>query len=66
MWYLKEECSQLEALLVDTRDRHMWGSGKPVNGAIYAYIEQNLQGLSVGEQWEKLGERCCSAMKGAP
>lgn len=66
MWYLKEECSPLEALLVDTRERHFWGHGTPVHGVIYEYIDSYLKGLPVVQQWDKLGERCCMAMKGAP
>jgi hypothetical protein len=66
MWYLKEECSPLEALLVDTRERHLWGHGNPVHGTIYSYIDENLKELPAATQWDKLGERCCSAMKGAP
>ena len=65
MWYLTEECSPLEALLVDTRERHHWGHGTPVPGAIYSYIDRDLQHLEVTQQWEQLGKRCCTAMKGA-
>lgn len=66
MWYLKEECSPLESLLVDTRDRHMWGHGQAENGVIYAYIDKQLQSMGVEDQWEALGDRCCMSMKGAP
>jgi hypothetical protein len=66
MWYLKEECSPLETMLVDTRERHFWGHGTPVPGAIYSYIEQNLKSLPTRDQWDQLGDRCCTMMKGAP
>lgn len=66
MWYLKEECSPLESLLVDTRERHMWGHGQAENGVIYAYIDKQLQSMPVEDQWEALGSRCCMSMKGAP
>ena len=66
MWYLKEECSPLESLLVDTRERHMWGHGKAENGIIYSYIDSALAKLPVEEQWNGLSDRCCSAMRGAP
>lgn len=66
MWYLKEECSPLESLLVDTRERHFWGHGKAENGVVYAYIEQQLGRLPMEEQWELLSKRCCMSMRGAP
>lgn len=66
MWYLKEECSPLEALLVDTRERHFWGHGTPQNGVIYAFIDKTLGQLQVQDQWNVLSRRCCTSMKGAP
>lgn len=66
MWYLKEECSPLESLLVDTRDRHMWGRGTPEHGVIYAYIDAGLKNMNSDDQWEALSSRCCMAMQGAP
>jgi hypothetical protein len=59
MWYLTETCSPLEAL-VAANDR----VADSTDGPVYTYINENA-GLSATDQWNRLGEMCCTAMKGA-
>ena len=60
MWYLTEQCSPLEALVA--RDEREESSS---DGPIYTMITKNTD-LPMETQWDKLGEMCCTSVKGAP
>ena len=70
MWYLTEQCSPLESLQADTRDRKRQRfGGTPEPGPIYEHVQHLVQ--SIGENqmdavWRKFSSRCCMRMEGAP
>eukprot|EP01033_Poteriospumella_lacustris_P013982 gene13982-9986_t len=64
MWYLTEQCSPLEALIeepFDPNDRnHILPPGEMFK------FSQTLSGLPPAEQWQRLGQKCCTSMPNAP
>jgi hypothetical protein len=64
MWYLSEECSNLDDLIFappDPKKYHQYLAP----GKIYQY-SQSLLSYSIPEQWQQLSSKCCALMKDAP
>jgi hypothetical protein len=73
MWYLTEECSPLESLISPaklTEQEKEEMSDQMIErisqeGPIYRYMSGYFS-LPVQEQWNRLSDKCCKMMAGAP
>eukprot|EP01038_Epipyxis_sp_PR26KG_P013922 gene13922-18671_t len=67
MWYLTPHCSPLEALIADNIVKgEKKGEKKSLGpGPIYDFLKE-ISEESAFDQWEKLGEKCCTSMPNAP
>lgn len=64
MWYLTPICSPLEALIEEPMDENDRSKKFPP-GEIYKFAK-GVEKLPQKEQWDRIGEKCCMFMPGAP